>query len=175
MDKKTNKKKVDHHYVLFTLLILVLVILLIYFFVDFKFLSSGKEKLSLHDVLVSENISRCSDLDDNNLIESCKVKLSVCSTDDCFYKKARAEQDEMICFNIEDEQLRVTCSSAATYDSIIQTAVIGDDISLCKDFEDEKYVTICQDNFYFVSSVNKNNKELCYEITNEVSRNECLE
>lgn len=111
---------------------------------------------------------------EEHLKETCIIKNEVCDSDECFYKQARLEKDVDICFNIADNSTRAACSLSIKHDTIFQYAVLKDNIEICNDFEQESKKLECRDNFYFVSSVNKQDTSYCLNISQEDIKNECL-
>ena len=107
------------------------------------------------EVIESNNINNCQYLDDKNLIESCNLKLKICNSDDCYLDKARFEQDERLCFKIEDTNKIALCSAAIKRSTILQSAVIDNDITICNNFEDQSSIDHCQDNFYMQKDIMK--------------------
>lgn len=153
---------------------------LIYFLIDFDKLSFSKENIitnsqeicySFQEAIKNNN---CKNLCDENLIESCELRLIGCTDDDCFFDKARFERDEKFCFNIEDDVQRAGCSAAITRDNILESVVINDNLSLCNKFEDEPNIKFCKDNYYYAKSHNSNNLSFCESILNEVVKDACF-
>ena len=121
----------------------------------------------------SGDLNDCESLE-GNLKSSCIIKNKVCKTDDCFYNQARIEQNENHCFNIQDEKLRVTCSSSIKYDGIIQGAVINDNVLICDTLEGSEVILGCYDNYYFAKAINTQDKSYCEKIANLGVKNECV-
>ena len=53
------------------------------------------------------DINNCKYLEDKELIKVCKLKLDICLDDDCFLNKARFEQDEQLCYNINVNLIKI--------------------------------------------------------------------
>ena len=132
-------------------------------------INDGGEKIEL-----GVDFLACESLESQNLIDGCKLRLSICNDDDCYLKKARFERDEQLCYNIVNNDSRVTCTTAIKISSIKQRAVLEDNISICMEFESEEMVEFCYDNYYIAKRFNENNLEFCSKIKNEVIRNECV-
>jgi len=181
MDSNVSKKEI---------LILVLIILIFLgFLFYFKFpipittyLPLTKQsnliplkQISYESALDSNNLSSCKNILDEKERSLCEVNFKTCLDDSCYFEKAQHFKDELYCFKIVDKSLKQSCSSTLNYAKLIQDPVIKDDITLCNNFVDPKNIKVCQDNFYFVNSVNKADKSLCLSISNEVFKNECLQ
>lgn len=111
---------------------------------------------------------------EGQLKENCLIKYKVCENDDCYFKKARTNNNLTECNNIKDEEQKIICKSVTNHDKIIQEAVLYNNITICDQIQIE-YLEQCRNNFYYVNSVNFNDKSLCQNISVEEFKNECLQ
>ncbi len=154
------------------ILALILLFLIAYSIYILKY-NSNSNSLSQTNLVIPVT-DECDNLS-GGLKESCKIKISVCTTDECYYNQARLTKNESECFNIADMNTRLVCTSSITQDTIFQNAIILNNLSLCDNLEDTLAKVACRDNYYIVNSINKKDKSYCLNITREVVRNECLQ
>jgi hypothetical protein len=92
----------------------------------------------------------------------------------CFNSKAINNQDESLCFNIEDENIMLACTYSIKKTQILERTVFADDIDLCNNFEEAEEIAFCNDNYYIAKRFNENDLSYCSNIVDEVIKNECL-
>lgn len=161
----------------------VIFLILLFLILNFIFFNSifnsseiqNKElnlSMSFEQVIISNNISNCNYVLEN-LIESCKLRLSVCENDSCFFEKARFEKDESLCFKIVDSNLVASCILDIKRNLIFQKSVLEDNIDICQDFEDEANINFCRDNYYLSKRHNLGDFSYCEHILLEELKNAC--
>jgi len=111
---------------------------------------------------------------EGQLKENCLIKYKVCENDECYFEKAKANNDLSECENIIDEEQKIICNAVTNHDKIFQEAVLYNDIKICDQIQIE-YKEQCRNNFYYANSINFNDKSLCLNISVEEFKNECLQ
>jgi len=166
-----NTNKTNHKEIL--ILIIVIFVLLISFYI-IKTNNLNYTELKIINFSPNENLNpECVGLEKNQKA-SCIIKNSICNTDDCYSKQAKLMLNESQCFNIVDENLRISCTSYINYNGLIQKAVLTDDILVCNQLDISGQIP-CKNNYYYVKSINNNEKVLCENIIDrEDLKNECL-
>ena len=130
--------------------------------------------LEYEEVLQKGDISACAGIELDAKREACEAKLGVCTDDSCFYQKALNSRFVPDCQNIQNSTLRAQCSSEIFRTDVFERAVLEDSISICEEIQDSQMLQRCKDNYYFVSSINKNDVAYCDMIIQEDLKNECI-
>ncbi|MEC8220679.1 MAG: hypothetical protein VX028_01290 [Nanoarchaeota archaeon] len=130
--------------------------------------------LEYEEVLQQGDVSACAGIELDAKREACEAKLEVCTEDSCFYQKALNSRFAPDCQNIQNSTLRAQCSSEIFRTDIFERAVLEDSISICEEIQDSQMLQRCKDNYYFVSSINKNDVAYCDMIIQEDLKNECI-
>lgn len=135
------------------------------------------EVYTYEEVIEMSDISKCDKVEEKYLIESCKLKLMVCDEGDdkCIFDKAVYERDLDMCDRVLDEVMKEDCKRIINHSVIVEKSVLNDDIGACDEFEDAQDVLYCKNNFYYVKSLNEEDKSYCNQIIDEVMKNGCLE
>jgi hypothetical protein len=169
---------------------IIFVILLIVFAVFYFGFSNGSNEvvensvvdieeeilvLQYVDVIQSGNLRNCQYIELQRERSACEFKLNQCIDDSCLYDKAVSEKSIQNCYEIIDDTLRTQCTSEVYRSSLFQEAVLTDSITVCDTILDDVTLQRCRDNYYFASSVNKNNLDLCESIIQEDLKNLCFQ
>ncbi|MCB9371080.1 hypothetical protein H6501_05765 [Candidatus Woesearchaeota archaeon] len=149
-----EKKQISLKTLLFSLLLFFVLVIVLFALYSFFSSSSFDSKVSDSELILP-------------------VGHLACGSDECRFDWARENQNVSLCFDIGNETLRAACSASITHFKIIEDSVLSDNISVCDSFEEVSAVQNCRDNYYFVSSVNKDDMGLCSFIVSEEMRNEC--
>lgn len=138
--------------------------------------SEMEEEISLQyeEVIQQGDLDACAGIELDAKREACEAKLKVCSDDSCFYEKALNSRFIPDCQKIENSTLRAQCSSEVFRTDIFERAVLEDSISICEEIQDSQVLQRCKDNYYFVSSINKNDISFCDMIIQVGLKNECI-
>jgi hypothetical protein len=161
-------------------LILFVVIIIGFIYINFIGTSTPNvvneekiEYLTYSESVLGGDVEDCDLIEDDQEKINCELKIGKCSTDMCYFQKASGSYDESLCFEIKDSSLRSTCSQEINKGEIYFEAVENNDVSKCLLFEEEEQIQYCEDNFYYVQSINLNNKNLCETIISEKARSSC--
>ncbi len=130
--------------------------------------------LEYEEVLQQGDISACAGIELDAKREACEAKLEVCTDDSCYYQKALNSRFAPDCQLIDNSTLRAQCSSEIFRTKIFEEAVLTDSIEVCDEINEVSMFQRCRDNYYFVSSINKNDISYCDNIVQEDLRNECI-
>ena len=93
--------------------------------------------------------------------------------DECILNKALDDLDEEKCYLMKEEDSVALCGYMINRNSIIEASVVSDDVEICSQLDSKSDEQRCRDNYYFVSALNKKDKDLCSKISDEVLKNEC--
>lgn len=132
------------------------------------------KSMSYSEAIYSNDIKNCDYVNETNLIQTCKQKLGICKSDDCYYTKALASNDEKSCYLITNESRKLDCTYNVKKSNILNRAINERNISLCIDSLVLDDQSNCVNNYYFSLSKIENNKTYCDKINLEALKNECL-
>ncbi len=171
---KTNEK------IIFILLILITTILIIvtifnFFYLDREELIENELNLEKDSPEIVEKVEDVCSQYEGNQYEFCIIKNQECFDDQCYFEKANANQEERICFEIENEDLRAACSSQIIRNDIIERSILESNIEICEEFSFEDSIQHCRDNYNFILALTNDDKSFCEIIVDEVMKNECNE
>jgi hypothetical protein len=150
-----------------------LISIFLFFIFLIYFISHYQSSQDLTKLNNSLNLSLCKNLSGDKLT-SCIIKNNICNNNSCYFSKARLSLNRSLCLKINDTSLRVSCLSSITHDLIFQNSVENNNISLCNKLNDNLTIEACKNNYYYVKSINLNNKSYCNYISKEEIKNECL-
>jgi len=170
------KNYLNNDYMKIFLIIILMFLLLVLYYLIIKPMPSSLNSNSNYLLEVNNpnsNLSICDKIKNKEQKNSCIITNTQCFDDKCYYDKGRLTKNELDCFKINDENLRISCSSGIKIDSLIQNAVLKDDINLCLNIEDENLKLSCTNNYYYAKKMNLKNVSYCDKINNENLKNEC--
>jgi len=111
----------------------------------------------------------------SSVINSVQESEFICN-DSCKYQEAfsKSHYYESDCLSIENKALQDRCLIQMELFSLSRLAVKTGNVSYCLNLAPDNLRVICEDNFYYVMSVNNNDTILCNNIQKEDLKNECF-
>lgn len=142
-------------------------------------------KYTLEEVYSVWNVSMCDDLADITKLSECRMTIAGCvpellnseELDECNFKRAFKENNDVFCSEILKEDLKSICSNYLGEENMMRYdfRFLDRDENYCEKMyyvEDEK--VFCLDGYNFMKRLNENNKVYCGNISNVLIKEECL-